>query len=118
MAGRTGVSLALLHGQRLQLVENPGGMVSGPTAMVFADQGVPLTATYSGPEVQLGQVLLAADLRMVYHALTRTGDMVAGAATVAVAEYEAGVVEMRLQWRWLTGEGGSGQSVWRSVSRD
>ena len=93
-----------------ELIENDGGHASATTVMSFDDSTDPYRATYCGPNVTYGHVIVAGD-EMLYHARDKEGNLSAGSATIEVHE-----ATMTLHWRWLTGDLSSGESHWRKVS--
>ncbi|MDH3494530.1 MAG: hypothetical protein OEM82_13320 [Acidobacteriota bacterium] len=100
-----------------ELIENNDGPAAGRTVMKFGRRTEPCRATYSGPNVRFGHALVEeveGEARMVYHALTDEGALVAGKARVSFFEADDGSIEMHLRWKWLDGEGG-GISKWREI---
>ena len=101
-----------------ELIENEAGLAGSKTRMVFDANSSPFQATYSGPNVSNGHVIVSKqgkDLHMLYHAVTDRGDLVAGKAKVSFPEPQNGVNIMQLNWQWLTGDLSSGISVWQEV---
>jgi len=108
-----------LNNKIFELVENQAGLAAGSTRMVFNDATAPFEATYSGPNVSNGHVLVYKannKLNMVYHALAAHGELVAGKAVVQLSGEDAQNFEMQLNWQWLTGDLSSGISKWMQVS--
>lgn len=108
----------LLSDRSFELVENSDGHAAGQTVMKFDSGTRPCRATYSGPNVRFGNVLaemVDGEARMVYHALTHEGELVAGKARVFFFEADDGSIEMHLRWQWLDGDTGGGISKWREV---
>ena len=104
-----------LRNSRFQLIENPGGHVSGNTVMRFGDSTDPCIATYSGPNIVFGQVIVSED-KMIYHALDTNGQLSAGKATVRLERADNNAaVEMVLDWQWLTGDRSQGVSRWKKL---
>jgi len=104
-------------GKVFQLVENKQGHASGATIMRFNDCESPCTATYSGPNVSYGQAIVQSK-SMLYQALESDGALTAGQAKVTIAEPTAGQMEMRLDWKWLTGDRSEGVSFWQQIEID
>ena len=101
-----------------ELVENSGGHAIGGTVITFDRDKEPCRATYQGPNVKFGHALMEkcdGEARMLYHALTDNGQLVAGEAQVSFFEADDGSIEMHLRWRWLTGDKSGGISKWREV---
>ena len=105
-----------LKNKIFELIENQEGLADSQTRMIFNGNSLPFQATYSGPNVSNGQVLVSTnvnnDLSMVYHALASDGSLVAGKADISFATIE-NTLTMELNWQWLTGDLSSGVSRWR-----
>ncbi len=103
-----------LKNRAFELVQNDSGHASAATVMRFHDTVDPQTAEYAGPNVTYGHVIVQGN-QMLYHAMDASGKLAAGAAKVSLAEHD-GTPQMTLEWRWLTGDGANGISVWREIS--
>lgn len=77
--------------------------------MIFEDDHHPFRATYSGPNVTFGHVLVE-DMKMIYHSRNTDGSLSAGIADITTNQ-----TGMILQWRWLTGGSSSGTSIWERI---
>jgi len=107
-----------LSDRSFELVENADGHAAGQTVMTFHPGTEPCRATYSGPNVRFGHALVEkinGEARMVYHALTDEGELVAGKARVFFFEADDGSIEMHLRWQWLNSDAGGGISKWREL---
>ncbi len=102
-----------LRNRTFRLEQNDAGHASSATIMRFSSADSPYTATYSGPNVAYGQAIVHGD-QMVYHALDSEGNLSAGTATVTL-DVSCKPPQMQLSWRWLTGDGSNGVSVWSGV---
>lgn len=105
--------------RRFALQENASGHAADNTVMTFGPERFPWRATYSGSNVNHGQVLLNRDgdqVRMTYHACSSDGQLSAGEAQVRVHPGEPN--RMTLDWRWLSGNTGNGQSDWQEVPNE
>ena len=80
--------------------------------MQFGSKTHPCTATYSGPNVRFGQVIVE-DNEMLYQAIESNGKLSAGRANITLEEMDGERLVMRLEWTWLTGDLSSGVSIWR-----
>ena len=102
------------------LRENDAGHAAADTSMEFDERTRPFAARYQGANNPYGQALVtqsaSGEFEMVYHALSDTGELTAGAAKVEVVADSDGVV-MTLHWRWLTGDQTQGVSVWDLLDR-
>jgi len=108
-----------LSGKVFELIENNSGLAGGSTRMVFSDCSTPYEATYSGPNVSNGHVLVMESnnrLNMVYQALANEGELVAGKAEVVLNLKIEEKLNMQLNWQWLTGDLSSGISRWVEIS--
>ncbi|NNE66376.1 MAG: hypothetical protein HKN33_07395 [Pyrinomonadaceae bacterium] len=102
-----------------RLIENSHGLAAGDTIMTFGSESRPCRATYSGPNVRFGQVLvekISGQAHMVYQAVTDDGELVAGRARVTFFEADDGSIEMHLRWRWVESDEDGGISKWREVT--
>ena len=99
-----------LRDTRYELVENDGGHASATTVMSFDNSIDPYCATYFGPNITFGHVIVDGT-QMLYHARDKEGNLSAGSARVELHE-----ATMTLHWRWLTGDQSSGISHWRKIS--
>ena len=97
---------------RFQLIENENGLAASATVMHFDDSTAPYKATYRGPNIAAGQVLMHHG-HMLYHALDHSGNLNAGSAKISF-DPNTTPPTMTLHWRWLTGDG-SGISVWHQL---
>ena len=101
-------------GAKFELIENQAGHAADTTLMVFKQSSSPFSATYTGPNVQLGQVIVSGE-NMLYHAVDKAGQLSAGQAKIEMGENEEGSQTMTLDWQWLTGDQSGGISRWRRV---
>ena len=107
-----------LAGKTFRLMANSSnGTVDGDTAMTFVsddDRGV--TAVYGGGTIRSGQVIAvrqdASTVEMLYQCITSGGDLKAGRAVARFEQTPGLPPRMRLDWRWLTGDGSAGESEW------
>ena len=101
-----------LSNKIFELISNEAGLADAATVLTFSDAENPYCATYQGPNIIHGQVIVAED-QMLYHALDSDGELRAGAAQIQFANGQ-----MTLDWRWLNGPAAAGRSVWRDLSPD
>lgn len=105
-----------LSRRTFELVENTDGLAASTTRISFETGTGPFRGTYKGPNIAHGQVLVSdadGELRMLYHALTISDELVAGQADVSISEQDP--LRMQLKWQWLTGDLSSGVSNWIEV---
>lgn len=105
-----------LSNRTFKLVENTDGLAASDTLISFAAGDNPFRGTYKGPNIVYGQVLvldLGGAPRMLYQALTISGELVAGKAEVSFSDQNP--LCMQLNWQWLTGDLSSGSSNWIEV---
>ncbi len=109
----------MLANKTFILQANTDGLAAPATTMRFGPATNPMTATYDGPNIQFGHAIASSisdtAFTMLYHAVTAEGELVAGQADGTLSDL-GDQMEMRLQWRWLTGAG-SGESVWQADAR-
>lgn len=105
-----------LSNKTFELVDNAEGLAASETQISFSGSNTPFRGTYQGPNIVHGQVLVSdvgGRCQMLYHALTNSGELVAGKANVSFSGEEP--LRMQLNWRWLTGDLSSGISNWIEV---
>lgn len=106
-----------LSGRAFELIENDNGLAASTTRISFDVGRGPYRGTYLGPNIVHGQVLVSdvgGTLKMLYHALTASGELVAGRADVSISDHEP--LHMQLKWQWLTGDLSSGVSNWTEIN--
>ena len=101
-----------LAGCVFELIENKSGRAAEKTLMVFGSDSQICTATYTGPNVKLGQVMVSGD-RMMYHAIDGDGELAAGQAKITLQQSENENTIMKLSWNWLSGDQAGGESFWK-----
>ena len=104
-----------LSNKKFKLIENKEGLASDSTVMVFENSDLPYRANYTGPNIDYGHAIVSSEdgkLTMLYHALSKEGELSAGKATVNLNKVSSGNLEMQLDWHWLTGDLSSGISRW------
>jgi hypothetical protein len=108
-----------LANKHFELVDNPDGLASPKTIMVFTKHTEPFLGTYTGPNTIQGQVLVHTSpngqTEMLYQSLTSDGELVAGRAKVILIDEAGKPTTMQLNWQWLTGSLSSGVSIWREI---
>lgn len=104
-----------LAGKSFELIENDAGLASTSTVMVFCQNSESCQATYSGPNMKNGHVIVSGD-QMLYHAISINDELSAGRASMTFLPQSDGGIEMRLQWQWLTGDKSEGVSRWRLLN--
>ena len=108
-----------LSNKKFQLVENNEGLASEQTLMAFDSFDSPYRAIYHGSNIEFGHVVVSSEngaLNMLYHSLSKEGELSAGKAIVTLTTVASGGTEMQLNWQWLTGDLSSGISKWREVN--
>lgn len=106
-----------LSKRTFELIENANGLAASETRISFAAGSSPFRGTYQGPNIIYGQVMVSdvdGTSRMLYHALTASGELVAGKADVFFSDQAP--LRMQLNWQWLTGDLSSGTSNWIEVN--
>ena len=106
-----------LSNKTFDLIENNTGLAASQTRMIFNHHSDPFEATYTGPNVSNGHVLVSRKkdkFDMIYHALSAEGLLVAGKADVSFSTNDGNLI-MQLNWQWLTDDLSSGVSLWTEV---
>jgi|SRR5690554_1270920 len=106
-----------LSNRIFELVDNAEGLAASETRISFAGGRNPYRGTYQGPNIIYGQVMVSevdGTCQMLYHALTASGELVAGTANASFSGHES--LRMQLNWHWLTGDLSSGTSNWIEVN--
>ncbi len=86
--------------------------------MVFDNTDSPYKANYTGPNIEYGHAIVSKEngkLTMLYHAISKNGELSAGKAIVSLSKDSSDKIEMQLDWNWLTGELSKGVSKWREI---
>ncbi len=107
-----------LSNRKFKLIENQQGLASGDTIMVFDSTGLPYRAVYNGPNIEYGHALVSFEdekLTMLYHSVSRKGELSSGKATITLSQNNSSNIEMQLDWQWLTGDLSNGISTWREI---
>ncbi len=107
-----------LSNKVFELIENEDGLAASKTKMVFDNSISPYRATYSGDNVHYGNAIVSAssnEISMLYQALTKEGELVAGKAKVYLTSPDSQLLKMQLHWQWLTGDMSSGISHWCEI---
>jgi hypothetical protein len=108
-----------LSNRKFELIDNDTGLASAKTLMVFDSSSSPFKASYRGPNIEYGHAIVSIEndeVHMLYHSLSKNGDLSAGSAKVTLSESDFGNTEMTLNWHWLTGDLSSGISKWKEVN--
>lgn len=108
-----------LSNKVFELVDNKDGLAASKTKMVFGTGNLPYKGTYTGENVEFGNVIVSSnnnEMNMLYHALTVDGELVAGKALVHLSVEVSNKLKMQLNWQWLTGDLSSGTSYWLEVN--
>ena len=102
-----------------ELVENQNGVADTQTRLAFAGSTAPYKAIYTGTNIVYGQAIVAAvnhEHIMLYHALSTSGELMAGRAVVELNQISASELQLVLHWQWLTGTLTSGISKWKEIN--
>jgi len=108
-----------LSNKVFELIENTDGLAAKKTRMIFENDTQPYRAIYTGENVEFGNVIVTTSngvMNMLYQALTKDGELVAGKAKVNMSTESTTYLEMTLHWQWLTGDLSSGTSRWKEVT--
>lgn len=110
-----------LVGKRFRLLENSTSGAAGiDTVLSFTSDDDVIVGHYGGGSILVGHVLARrsgeCELEMLYQGATTSGQIRAGAAAATFRADDKGGMTMTLEWRWLSGDGSSGTSVWELIS--
>jgi hypothetical protein len=95
------------------LKNSESGLVDTGTLFRYKQDGELVTAGYSGGSILHGSivaVLAGNRLEMLYHCLTTAKELRAGRAAAVITTMPNGKIKLSLDWEWLTGPAGRGQS--------
>jgi hypothetical protein len=108
-----------LNGKRFKLLSNSkNGQVDSDTIFKYTQKGNKFKGEYNDDEIQYGSIVglinSPDDIYLTYHCILNTGEIKVGEAN-AVATIENGKIILRLNWRWISGGEGSGNSEYIEV---
>ncbi len=107
------------HKQFVLIQNSESGTVNSDTVFYYRQEGKLVTADYWGGSIQNGKIIayLSGDqLDMLYHCVTTEGLLKAGQATAKVFQLEDERLKLALDWKWLAGGRGQGQSEYIEVT--
>ena len=109
-----------LDGRVFRPIKNSdGGRVDGNTLFQFTQTDQNVTATYEGPGVTdghlIGRFLDEANMALLYHSRSETGDLEAGEAVAKVGQDGDGRLTLSMNWTWLNGTKTAGTSNYVEV---
>jgi len=95
------------------------GDVNNETFFHFQQEGRIVKATYSGGDVEYGQLLAIADengiLEMRYHHLNNDGGLMTGICRSVPEVLKNGKLRLHERWQWTSGDRSSGNSIIEEV---
>lgn len=107
-----------LSGLTFQALANSShGTINTNTTMTFSsDDESEILGNYYGGTIKTGNVvgrwIDQATMDMLYHCITVTGELKAGRALANFSRDSSGLLQMHLDWQWLTGDRSKGTSQW------
>ncbi len=107
------------HNKEFKLLDNSAsGEVDDSTQFAFTQKGNLVTADYSGGRVRYGRIiakLVNDHLEMLYHCMTKDGDLKAGKAIAKITKNEEDRLVLKLNWQWLTHDLDKGESLYIEI---
>ena len=98
------------------------GTVTSDTIFVFRQDGNDIIANYSGGTVKSGHLMgvfeTDSTARIVYHCLTLTETLKTGQAIARFSDDNDGKLAIDMDWQWLSGDHGKGQSHYKELRGD
>jgi len=95
------------------------GQVSSETIFKYEQNGDMVTATYSGGQIQFGQIIGTVDaegvLDMRYQHIDRDGALMTGYCTTTPELLPSGKVRLHERWRWTCGHRAKGRSILEEI---
>jgi hypothetical protein len=109
-----------IDGKRFVTTGNEHGASGADTVFEYATDGRRITGAYRGGRVAdghlVGKVTGADTIELLFHCLTTDGELLAGESRGRVSRNARGLVELRFDWAWLTGDRSGGQSSYVEVT--
>ena len=103
-------------GKKFAVINNTkNGEVNPDTVFEYQHQGDLVTATYTGGTVKYGTIVARLhnnQLDMLYQCLTEEALLKAGKAVAEITLTKENKIKLSLDWQWIAGGKGSGQSVY------
>lgn len=88
---------------------------SSETIFKYEQRGDVLTGTYSGGEIEFGQLIGLIDeddrINMRYHHITRDGELMTGICRSTPEVLKSGKLRLYEQWQWTCGDRSKGRST-------
>jgi hypothetical protein len=115
------VSLVNLDSREFVPVHNTvGGTVTDATKFSFQQSGENITADYAGGDIETGHIVgkfVNEDTaELIYHCLTKDGEMKAGQAQAHFSISDTGKLTIDMQWQWLNGDKSAGTSHYEEIT--
>ena len=106
--------VARLHNRRFVAVENPNGVADHETEFHYLVRGSTIVGTYAGGSIAVGHIVARAvsgrEIDTLFHCVTADGELRAGRSRGALSLDQSGLLHVRFEWAWLTGDGRGGHS--------
>jgi hypothetical protein len=103
-----------LNDKRFVTTANEHGVSGADTIFHYFSDGLLITGSYKGGRILEGQLIGKATsentIEMRYQCVTIDGELLSGACTGEVSSNDRALIELHLDWWWLTGRGGGGES--------
>jgi len=114
------VNLSLDNRKFVPIENSESGAVDARTEFHFSQNGSRFQAQYTGGDILRGHILGhftgPKSGELLYHCETKDGALKAGRADAKLEEDEKGNIIMLLNWEWVFGADGVGQSKYVELS--
>ena len=98
------------------------GTVAATTVFKFKQLGKQISAIYSGGDVVdghiIGQFISNDKAALLYHNVTKSGDLQAGEAEAIFAMLPDKRLTIHMNWQWLNGDKSNGISYYEEIKND
>lgn len=97
------------------------GEVSSQTLFIFRQKGRQISAHYSGGSIKAGHILGVLDTgqaaRLTYHCLSQSDTLKTGQATARFIDAGDGLLNIYMDWQWISGDEGRGTSKYQEIQQ-
>ncbi|PWB32360.1 hypothetical protein DCO48_13555 [Pseudomonas sp. SDI] len=103
-----------LHNRRFAVASNTQGLSNAETIFHYRVEQHAISSTYQGGRISLGQqvgrITGPDSIELLFHCVTREGDLLSGWSRGTVAVDDVGRTTLSFVWGWLSGATGGGES--------
>ena len=108
-----------LHNKKIILLDNSEkGEVSSKTIFEYQQNQNLITADYKGGTIRYGKIIGQLEnekIEMLYQCLTTDGVLMAGKAIADVSISAENKMKLKLNWEWISGKEGKGESEYIEI---